>query len=167
VLRSEAFFSDQNIGRRVLGPIEFVIGSVRALEMFDPPPSTLILSEWMANLGQDLFYPPNVFGWPGGRTWITSRSVIGRTNFASALVNGSLRSPASPVDGLGLTQKNGSVRELTDAIDFFSQLLLGQPATSELTERTLNNLRSQPLVDPATIRHVIASVLSSPEAQLG
>ncbi|MBI3464476.1 MAG: DUF1800 domain-containing protein [Planctomycetes bacterium] len=167
VLRSEAFCSDRNIGNRVRGPVEFVVGSVRALEMFDPPPSTLILAEWCAALGQDLFYPPNVFGWPGGRSWITSRSIIGRTNFASALVDGSLRSPASPVDGLGLAQKNGSVRELTDGIDFFSQLLLGQPATSELTERTLDNLRSQPAIDPATLRYVIASVLSSAEAQLG
>ena len=63
VLRSKLFFSDANLGGRVIGPAEFIIGLARALEVFDPPPSTLVLTEWMRRLGQDLFYPPNVGGW--------------------------------------------------------------------------------------------------------
>ena len=27
-------------------------------------------------LGQILFYPPNVAGWPGGKTWIDSSSLM-------------------------------------------------------------------------------------------
>ena len=46
--------------------MEFVVGAVRAFELLDPPPSTLVLADWAARLGQDLFYPPNVGGWPGG-----------------------------------------------------------------------------------------------------
>ncbi|HMF15114.1 MAG TPA: DUF1800 domain-containing protein, partial [Gemmataceae bacterium] len=60
VLRSQLFFADENIGNRVLGPVEYVVGSARALELFDPPSSTLVLAEWCGRLGQDLFYPPNV-----------------------------------------------------------------------------------------------------------
>ena len=74
-------------------PVEFVVGAVRALECFDPPPSTLVLADWCGRLGQDLFYPPNVGGWPGGRTWITTRSIIGRANFAAALVEGRVGRP--------------------------------------------------------------------------
>ena len=73
VLRSQAFFADANIGTRVLGPVEYVVGAARALEMFDPAPSTLALADWSAGMGQDLFEPPNVGGWPGGRAWITPR----------------------------------------------------------------------------------------------
>src|SRR5262249_18029679 len=65
VLRSRAFFAADNLGDRVLGPVEYVIGAARALELFDPPSSTLVLAEWTGRLGQDLFYPPNVGGWPG------------------------------------------------------------------------------------------------------
>ena len=78
VLRSRLFFDAANLGRRVASPVDFVVGAVRALEMFDPPPSTLVLADWCGRLGQDLFYPPNVGGWPGGRTWITTRSALGR-----------------------------------------------------------------------------------------
>src|SRR5262249_14351103 len=85
VLRSRAFFADGNIGNRGLGPVEFLVGAARALERFDPPPSSLLLAEWSARLGQDLFYPPNVGGWKGGRDWLTTQAVIGRANYAAAL----------------------------------------------------------------------------------
>ena len=62
-------------GTRVVGPVEFVVGPVRALELLDPPPSTLVLADWAARLGQDLFYPPNVGGWPGGRAWLSTRAL--------------------------------------------------------------------------------------------
>ena len=88
VLRSRLFFDAANLGRRIASPIEFVVGTVRALEMFDPAPSTPVLADWCGRLGQDLFYPPNVGGWPGGRAWITTRSALGRANFAAALVEG-------------------------------------------------------------------------------
>src|SRR5262249_56341301 len=43
VLRSRAFFDEANLGNRVLGPVEYVVGGARALEQFDPPPSSLLL----------------------------------------------------------------------------------------------------------------------------
>src|SRR5262249_17630545 len=94
VLRSRAFFADDNVGNRVLSPVEYVIGAARALELFEPPSSTLVLAEWTGRLGQDLFYPPNVGGWPGSRAWLTTRALVGRANYAAALVAGRLGRPA-------------------------------------------------------------------------
>jgi uncharacterized protein (DUF1800 family) len=73
VLRSKLFFADANLRSRVAGPIEWTIGAVRALELTAPPPSTLLLAEWTTRMGQELFYPPNVGGWSGGRAWLGSR----------------------------------------------------------------------------------------------
>ena len=70
MLRSRLFFADANVRTRVLGPVEFVVGAARALELFDPAPSTLALADWSARMGQDVFDPPNVGGWPGGRAWV-------------------------------------------------------------------------------------------------
>lgn len=39
-------------------------------------------------MGQTLFAPPNVKGWPGGRTWLNTATVLERNNFASELVTG-------------------------------------------------------------------------------
>ena len=102
VLRSQAFFAASNLGTRVLGPVEFVIGAARALGCIVPMPSTLVLADWIARIGQDLFYPPNVGGWPGGRSWISSRGLIARANFATALVEGRGVGLPVPLDALGL-----------------------------------------------------------------
>ena len=55
ILHSSLFFSARNLHARVSDPVGFVVGSVRALERFDPPPSTLLLAEWTGRLGQELF----------------------------------------------------------------------------------------------------------------
>ena len=93
VLRSKLFFSQQNLRSRVAGPVELVVGTLRALELTDPPPSTLLLAEWVARMGQDLFYPPNVGGWSEGQAWLSSRSIVARANFAVAMTAGELWSP--------------------------------------------------------------------------
>ena len=37
-------------------------------------------------LGQILFFPPNVAGWPGGRSWIDSSTLMVRLQIPQALV---------------------------------------------------------------------------------
>src|SRR5438552_2926268 len=41
-------------------------------------------------MGQTLFAPPNVKGWPGGRSWLNTSTMLERANFAEALTTGSL-----------------------------------------------------------------------------
>src|SRR5262249_17642353 len=41
-------------------------------------------------MGQILFEPPNVKGWPGGRAWLNTSTVLGRDNFAEVLARGTL-----------------------------------------------------------------------------
>ena len=38
-------------------------------------------------MGQELFNPPNVKGWPGGKTWMNTMTLITRANFAGVLTN--------------------------------------------------------------------------------
>jgi hypothetical protein len=121
VLRSRLFFYSANLGNRVSSPIEFVIGAARALELFDPPPSTPVLADWCARLGQDLFYPPNVGGWSGDRAWITTRSAIGRANFAAALVEGHSAGLSIPLDPCALANRHSQAGDRR----FFARLLLG------------------------------------------
>ncbi len=121
ILRSELFFSQNNIATRISSPVEFVVATVRSLEVLQPPPSTLILAEWCSRLGQDLFYPPNVGGWNGGRNWLTSRTIVGRSNFAAALVAGELRSPPN-------------VPQLDKLADKLESLLLSVPCEGGIDE---------------------------------
>ena len=53
-------------------------------------PPTLVSYGMLPQLGQDLLAPPNVKGWDGGVTWITTNSLLTRYNDADALVQGTL-----------------------------------------------------------------------------
>jgi uncharacterized protein (DUF1800 family) len=167
VLRSRAFFADSNLGRRVLSPVEYVIGPARALELFDPPSSTLVLAEWAARLGQDLFYPPNVGGWPAGRTWWTTRSVIGRANYAAALVEGVRVGRPGPMDAVALAGQHGQAKDRTNIIAFYTKLLLGVGPPAAWSDRLTAALGPGNDIQPETIRKAVSLILAMPEAQLG
>ncbi len=160
VLRSRAFFSGRNRGGKVLGPAQFVVGAARALECFDPPPSTILLAEWTARLGQDLFYPPTVFGWAGGRAWISTGSMLARSRFATELAAGALTGRTSPLPRLA--ERHALTDDPRSLARFLGQLLLGSEPGAELEARLLGT------AGPAGgSERLVARLLSSPEAQLG
>jgi uncharacterized protein (DUF1800 family) len=166
ILRSELFFSARNIRARVVDPIGFVVGAVRALERFDPPPSTILLAEWTDRLGQALFYPPNVGGWPGGRSWLSGRGVVARANFAAALAAGRLNAEATPPDLAGLaarrTQRDGPI----DALHFFGRLLTGRAPDGPTIEALWQAARAPGGSGPERMNRAVALLLARPESQL-
>jgi uncharacterized protein (DUF1800 family) len=166
VLRSRAFFAEANLGKRVLGPVEYLIGVPRALECFDPPPSSLVLGEWTKRLGQDLFYPPNVGGWPGGRTWLTTQGIVGRANFAAALTEGRLWSHPVAMDGLALAKRHDRGRDLDDVLAFAAEVLTGAPPDAAWRKRLLAALGPGAKLGPGAARAGIALVAASPEVQM-
>ncbi len=166
ILRSRAFFAESNLGNRVLGPVEFLVGTARALECFDPPPSSLVLGEWSARLGQDLFYPPNVGGWTGGRDWLTTQAIIGRANYAAALVGGELAARKVPLDGLALAGRHGRDRDLEEIVTFVAELLTGAPPDAAWRKRLMTALGPKAKREPEAARAGIALVIASPEVQM-
>jgi uncharacterized protein (DUF1800 family) len=166
VLRSRTFFAEASLGSRVLGPVEYVVGAVRALELFDPCPNTLVLTGFMRGLGQDLFYPPNVGGWPGGRAWLSTRSIIGRHNLAMALVGGNEVGLLGPFDALGLARRHGRATDLETLVGFYAELLLGRLPSTPWRDRIIAALGAKSALEPRTARTAVALILASPEAQL-
>jgi uncharacterized protein (DUF1800 family) len=162
VLRSRTFFASSNLGTRVQSPIEYVVGAVRALELLDPPPSTLVLADWAARLGQDLFNPPNVGGWPGGRSWLSARALIGRVNFATALVDGRGIGRDAPLDVIALATRHGRSGNSIDSITCCAELLLGFVPDAHWIQQ----LVPKSAWNAESARRTVARLLATPEAQL-
>jgi uncharacterized protein (DUF1800 family) len=74
VFTSDWFYDVKNIGSRIKSPIELLAGIQRMLPMELENEEALTFLQ--RALGQVLFYPPNVAGWPGGRTWIDSSTLM-------------------------------------------------------------------------------------------
>jgi uncharacterized protein (DUF1800 family) len=80
---SDDFWSDDNRGVLVKSPVEFVVGTLRAFDIgYD---NTEPIAARIRALGENLFYPPNVKGWPGGATWINSSTLLARKQFVEQL----------------------------------------------------------------------------------
>jgi hypothetical protein len=151
---------------RVLGPVEMVVGSLPAFELVDPPPSTLIVGEWIAKLGQDLFYPPNVGGWPRGRAWLSSRGLVGRANYAAAVVAGRAIGRPDAFDALGLARRHGIPTGREPVLRFFADLLLGGEPEPGWLDRIAGSLGAPSAWGPEAARRAVATILASPEGQL-
>jgi uncharacterized protein (DUF1800 family) len=76
IFTSDWFFDEKNIGVRIKSPIELIAGIRRILPMKLQNEESQLLVQRV--LGQMLFYPPNVAGWPGGKTWIDSSTLMMR-----------------------------------------------------------------------------------------
>ncbi len=74
IFNSDWFYDEKNIGAKIKSPIELLVGLRRQLNIqLDKPEVQLVFQN---ALGQVLFYPPNVAGWPGGKNWIDSSSLM-------------------------------------------------------------------------------------------
>jgi uncharacterized protein (DUF1800 family) len=165
VLRSERFFADDTAGRRVPGPVEWAVAAARRFLPLDPP-SAVRLAEWAARMGQGLFYPPNVGGWPGGRAWLSPLALLGRSNLAADLVAGRLVQPAAPLDLLGLARRYERDGNRDEVAGFLTDLILGAAPDEGWTGRVVAAAGGGREL-PDFARRASAAILASPEAQLG
>ncbi len=83
MLASDAFYALENRAALIKSPVEFVVGTLKTFEIEPPNLRPFVLSS--ALLGQNLFAPPNVKGWPGGEAWINSASLLGRKQLVDRL----------------------------------------------------------------------------------
>ena len=101
MFRSQEFYGNDIVRNAVKSPVQWLVGSVRMLESELPP--TLVSWGMLRQLGQDLFAPPNVKGWDGGITWITTNTLLTRYNDAQSLVEGTV----PPLNAADLAKKPG------------------------------------------------------------
>lgn len=186
IFLSEEFYSPSVIRTQVKSPVQWLVSSVRMLERELPP--SLVCFGLTRNLGQDLFAPPNVKGWDGGLTWITTNNLLARYNQAAVLVQGDL----SMAGGMGLPNRPGmnrlienrlreikpapvelkrlfSEKERTnkDALVAALEKRLLQSKLKPKQEQTLRDyLDSQGELDDGDILGAIRLVMSTPEFQL-
>lgn len=81
----DEFYSDRAKSRTVKSPVDYMIGTFRALGTKSNGKTigdSSDLHDMLAEMGQDLFEPPNVAGWPGGKRWITTGTLVNRLDFA-------------------------------------------------------------------------------------
>jgi uncharacterized protein (DUF1800 family) len=86
MLTTDAFWAPQNRAVLIKSPVDLVVGTLRTFDIHpvDMRPAAIAC----AALGQNLFTPPNVKGWPGGEAWINSATLLGRKQWLDRVFRG-------------------------------------------------------------------------------
>ncbi len=157
---SQLFFSREARTSLIKSPLDLVLGAYRSLDSH-PKLSTAI--PLLAALGQDVFEPPTVKGWDGGRLWISSTSMLQRANFATELVTGNrLGTIADP---------DQSVAQLPNAapeaiVRHYADLLLNRNLEPDVLSRLAGYFNQSQGTRDQRIRGVIQLIMTMPEFQL-
>lgn len=83
---SDAFYAPANRAALIKSPVELMVGTLRQFSMSDADTRLLVLAG--RQLGQDIFAPPNVKGWPGGEDWINSTTLLARKQVLERIFRG-------------------------------------------------------------------------------
>ncbi len=162
LFRSQIFHADENAQSIVKSPVVLAVGALKAMR--EPLPESQLLQGPLRVMGQDLFFPPDVNGWPGGADWINSNTLLIRYNFANFLLNGispdefktfgenmagserrdfieeQRRTKAidwSPRQQLEQTGADRRLLSASDIVDYYVQEFLQRPAPPELRRALL------------------------------
>lgn len=149
LLSSKAFYAPKVRRALIKSPVELVVGASRSL---DATPKLGEAVQLMSDLGQNLFEPPTVKGWEGGRLWINSATMLQRANFAAKLT----------ADTLGTVRLPGSVPE---KLDHYLSLLLGKTSPGSRKE-LLAYLQKTKRNDKTQLNGLIQLIMTMPEYQL-
>jgi uncharacterized protein (DUF1800 family) len=123
ILRSLHFYDPAVFRQRVKTPVEFSAGLLRMLEVPRANVRILALAAACDRQGQELFYPPNVRGWVGGRTWLNSTTMLQRGNWANDVVwgNPDLGMPAYDPPAWAARHQVPPARSATALLDLLLQ----------------------------------------------
>ena len=162
MLGSRLFFSELAIGRKVRSPVELAIGLLRAL---GGSVNSYQLARGLNELGQGLFYPPNVKGWDGGRTWINSSTLLARANLVREL----LTDGKTRFDGGSLTDllERENVRTPREQVLRLAELLVAVPLAEQVEQRLVELASDDAKEKERRLREVVYALAATPEFQLG
>ncbi len=116
LLTSDAFYAAENRGVLVKSPVDLVVGTLHQFGMRPGEPVPFAVAA--AAMGQNLFAPPNVKGWPGGEAWINTSTLLARKAFLDRLFradDAAGRTDATPMMADALAPKAISVADESEA----------------------------------------------------
>jgi uncharacterized protein (DUF1800 family) len=171
IFLSSDFYSDRVRRTQIKSPVQFLVQSCKLLETDLPP--ALVAENAMRAMGQLLFAPPNVKGWDGGKSWVSTSTLLFRYNFANYLLSGTIHQPTAPPalrrDPVELTKiAPAAVRKDPEKlIAALSARLFQASPTPKQSETFLAYLKTRGAeADDETIRHLLHLMMSTPQFQL-
>ena len=184
VFSSRFFFQPALHATHIKSPLEFYLGLTQDLTLDVAPLPRFVLSS-LRLMGQELFRPPNVRGWVGGRRWINSATLGTRRQLVNLLLNpiDEARLNADETAALAAAREAGFTRFTVDAarlaqiaeldddaiVERFATFFLADPAEAGRAAAVLIAhlaAASSPADRVRRIQESVTALLQSPAYQL-
>lgn len=161
ILSSNLFFSPHAVARKIRSPLDVGVGLLRSLEGSTDTP---MLASGLQQIGQGLFFPPNVKGWDGGRAWINSSTLLGRANMIERLLsNDATRFAGGTLESYLASQR---VESDDEVVPWLARYLLAVPLQSQVAEQLQQLLASSNEPREKRLRSVLHALTTLPEFQI-
>jgi len=182
ILTADWFYETSVRGNRIKSPVELLVGMQHSLGLVFQQKQSLIFIQ--RTLGQVLLYPPNVAGWPGGRNWIDSSSLLFRMKLPDLILRSHAVTLQPKQDGDVntelLARRGGDLMQVEINWDAFEKSFSGV-GSDQLADALADYLIQQPLgktqralilqtagssAPDERIRNLTAALMALPEYQL-
>ena len=174
LLNSAHFFAEVNIGAMIKSPAVLEIGMAR---QFAANPGGARLVSDMKVLEQQLLDPPNVAGWEGYRTWVSTTTYPYRKSFAERFITGQIPggSGQTPIDVVAWGKQFPDYADADRLIDGILTLLLPLKVSDTRRASYLQTmLGGAPVYEwnidapnaDTNLRNMLVRIVSAPDFQL-
>ncbi|NEW08254.1 DUF1800 domain-containing protein [Paenibacillus sp. SYP-B3998] len=157
---SEDFYNEKLQMSLIRTPAEYVANIIKSCQI----PVSKGYSQAMRKMGQELYSPPDVAGWRGGVTWLSTSSLLARYQFAESI--------AKQLNGTFLTSTMYTPK-LGDSSEEWVKLWTQNLGLLQVSDQTMRSLRAyvedtllHKKQKNAGLRGLLQLVLISPEAQM-
>lgn len=152
------FYAAKVIGTQIKSPIQLMVGTARTLDLKINNDEFVLYT--LNLMGQVPYFPPNVKGWPGGKSWIDTSRLLTRYTFAEIIGRGEIPREIDPRSSRdfgprkkkdrkrakGAFGRNMRDRDFTIEFDP-GKLLSGQNSPDAILKRLTDVLLAQNLTD--------------------
>jgi uncharacterized protein (DUF1800 family) len=130
------FLSPQAFHAQIKQPVDYVLGSLKALNVQNIGPDA---TQVLRRMGQDLLNPPDVSGWHGGPAWINSTTLFERFNWGDRLAMGRDASKPYFADVPGQIQAH-AIGSSDGLVDYYLGLFVDGDVTPEARQALIDYL---------------------------
>ncbi|MGH8046435.1 MAG: DUF1800 domain-containing protein [Chthoniobacterales bacterium] len=169
---AQEFYAPAATRTQIKGPVDWMVNACIALDA--PIPREPALDAILTRLGQLPFEPPNVRGWEGGKSWISSSTLVLRYNLTGAMLGTLDKSerrflrakkyPGADMQKVAPADLRDKPDALADALVF---RIFGTPQLPKMQKRAREAIAEagMPVTD-AGARAVCQKLMSTPDFQL-
>jgi uncharacterized protein (DUF1800 family) len=138
-LNVKEFYSDRALQALTKWPTYYLVSTIRLLGITSISPRAY--NNNLRAMGQWLFWPPDVFGWPGREDWITTSQTLARDNWVNTIAGSTTLLPNATIATLITLGNLGASPSAEQVVDYFARLLVQRTFAPNVRQTLVDYLK--------------------------